>query len=100
MRGYLRWWLGMVPAIALPFLYPPLIAGTIAYIVLGFPVAMWRSKVARTNQFMLHARKTGNVLEAPKDASSLVAEGLRDYEYRRRNQVAVTEPATVEKAEE
>ena len=100
MRGYLRWWLGMVPAIALPFAYPPLIALTIGYVVLGFPIAMWRSKVARTNQFVLHARKTGHVLEAPKEAGAEIAEGLRDYEYRRRNQTAVTEPANIEKPEE
>jgi hypothetical protein len=98
MRGYLRWWLGMVPAIAAPFVYTPLFALTVAYVIVGFPVAMWRSKVARTNQFILHARKTGHLLEAPKDAGSEIAEGLRDYDYRRRNQQAVTEH--VEKPEE
>ena len=92
MRGYLRWWLGMVPAIALPFIYAPLFALTVAYVIVGFPVAMWRSKQARTKQFILHARKTGYVLEAPKEPGSEVAEGLQDYEYRRRNQQAITEP--------
>lgn len=100
LRGYLRWWLGMVPAIVLPFVYAPLIALTIAYVIVGFPVAMWRSNVARTNQFVLHARRTGLLLEAPKDASSDLAQGLSDYEYRRRNQQAVTEPRGPTKTEE
>ena len=100
MRGYLRWWLGMLPAMALPFVYPPLFVATVAYVVIGFPVAMWRSKVARTKQFVLHARRTGLVLEAPKDASSALAEGLSDYEYRRRNQQAITEPVTGQRGSE
>lgn len=100
MRGYLRWWLGMVPAMALPFVYTPLFAVTVAYVILGFPIAMWRNNRARTNQFMLHARRTGLVLEAPKDASTALAQGLSDYEYRRRNQQAVTEPVAPAKTEE
>jgi hypothetical protein len=84
----------------LPFVYAPLIALTIGYVIVGFPVAMWRSKVARTNQFVLHARRTGLLLEAPKDASSELAQGLSDYEYRRRNQQAVTEPLVPDKTEE
>ena len=100
MRGYGRWWLGMVPALALPFFYPPLLVGTIAYIVLGFPIAMWRSNVARTNRFLDHARRTGLALEPPKEPGVELAENLRDYEYRRRNQQAVTEPLNPTDAEE
>jgi hypothetical protein len=94
MRGYLRWYLGMAPAIALPFLYTPLIAATMVYLFAGFPFAMWRSKRARTAKFIAHARLTGLALEAPKEPGMELAENLRDYEYRRRNQQAVTEPAT------
>lgn len=100
MRGYVRWYLGMAPAIALPFLYTPLIAATMVYIFAGFPFAMWRSKRARTAKFIEHARMTGLALEAPKEPGMELAENLRDYEHRRRNQQAITEPVATDKAEE
>jgi hypothetical protein len=91
MRGYLAWWLGIFPAAALPFVYAPLLAITIGYVIVGFPFAMWRSKVRLTQKFIDHARTTGLMLKAPDDDNE-IAQNLADYEYRRRNQQVVTEP--------
>jgi hypothetical protein len=88
---YLAWWLGIFPAAALPFVYAPLLAVTIVYVIVGFPFAMWRSKVRLTQKFIDHARTTGLMLKAPDDDNEL-AQNLADYEYRRRNQQVVTEP--------
>ena len=61
---------------------------------------MWRSNRARTTKFLAHARRTGLALEPPKDPGMEVAENLRDYEYRRRNQQAISEPLNPTDAEE
>jgi hypothetical protein len=92
--------LGFVPLLALGLNWSRFLPVTLAWAVLGFPITIWRSRVARTKRFILHTQRTGSQLAVAPEARSVIADGIADYERLRRNQQVVGEPSNIEKASE
>jgi hypothetical protein len=84
MAAYFAWFLGVIPLVIVTIAVAEWVfVPTVAYVILGFPVMRWRSRVRRTNKFIAMTSRRGEALQVKPPMNEHYAQKLAEYDRKR-----------------